>query len=448
MTYLTLAAVAVLAASACAGTGNGTESAGEFVVLRRQDTVSIERFAIDARRIRGEITSNFSEVDSIEAWLGRDGAPDSVLITESDEGERWIEHLTLHDSSVTIRSGKEGSLKVDTVRTSSRAMAWYGLALVEAVLRRIQLGNGDSRTVVLGDAPDVLRDVVFARTGDTILVTDNRRLAWLAVDEQMNIQGGRQGTGDRIVRRSLSGPTPSSARRAGWLQQSMSQLGKCPTSATSYPLTPLSVQLDDQIEGRPTHLRSDRKGSYPQASKGVRGVIGPLLEMALWGQPADQDTSTGRYLTVDLTQPVAGSGSKSLGKIADPHSAVAVFYRWDAATDSLFGPMDMAVGEKTPAARVELMFHVEGKAFRNLSTLSFGSFPRGHCEEGLQLQNNVGTTVPTLERTSKTTWTVTIPSGSAGRLWYDIEDFRPAGVLQDRGLYSFSARLRFTLMSP
>jgi hypothetical protein len=448
MTNYAAAVAALLACSACAWTGNDVASTGEFVTLRQGDTLKIERFAIDERRIRAEITNADAEVDSVQAWLGPAGAIDSLLITELDGDARWTGHAVFHDSSVSTRAGTEGNMSVDTARTSSRAMPWYELALLEAVLRTIKLGEGGTRTLLLGNYGNQLHEVSFTKTGDTILVADNRRLYWLAVDRQMSIRGGRSGEGDRVVRRSVTSSTRSSPPRAGWHDRAYSQLGKCPTSSTSSPLVQLTVEIDDQLEGRPTNLRSDRKGPYSRASSGVHSLTGPHMQLATWGQPAGQDTVTGRYLTFDLTQPVPSSGSKSLGVISDPHSAIAVFYRIDAATDSIFNPSDMAVGEETRAARLELMMHIGGTAYQNMSTLSFGPFSRGYCEEGLELQDNVGSTAPILKRVSSTTWTVTIPHGSAGRLWYDIEDNRPAGVLEDRGLYAFSASFRFTVSSP
>ena len=198
-----LAAVGgVLSAHACARGWKSTVSTGEFVVLRRGDTLRVERFDIDERRTRSVITRR-DEVDSIQAWSGHDGAIDSVLIVERDP-ERWIEHAVFRDSTVQSHWGTEAKMTDDTASTSSRAMPFYpsSLALMETVLRKITLGKGESRTNLLGNSRNALHSYSLTRMGDTVLVADNRRLLWLAVDEHMSIKGGRTRQGDRLVRQS------------------------------------------------------------------------------------------------------------------------------------------------------------------------------------------------------------------------------------------------------
>jgi hypothetical protein len=443
------ATVAVLSGAACAGIGNSTPSPEEFVVLRRADTVRVERFVVDERRMRSVITRNYGEVDSLQAWSGLDGAIDSVLIVERDP-ERSVQHAVFRDSTVQTHMGTEARMADETASTSSRAMPFYSasISLMEAVLRKIKLGEGESRTIVLGNSKNALHSYSLTRMGDTVLVADNRRLYWLAVDEHMNIKGGRTRAGDGLVRQSArDGPNRPGVPRPGWIQPGLTQFGKCPLSARSLPASPIAVEINDRLDGRLTHLRSDGKGVYTHGSQDVLALDEGLIQMNLPGLQRGRKTPAARSVTFDLSQPVAGSGSTSLGEINDTSAVIGVIARKDAASDSIFGPRDLAVGEEVPAARVALALHIGAETGRHVSWLSFGPFAFNSCAEALAVQENVGTTTPTLKRISSTAWTVTIPFGSIGRLWYDAPDEDNYGrVARDRGLYSFSGRFRFSLV--
>jgi hypothetical protein len=131
--------------------------------------------------------------------------------------------------------------------------------------------------------------------------------------------------------------------------------------------------------------------------------------------------------------------------VGDSLAAITVFYRKDAESDSLFGPQDMTVGQEAPASRVELIF-TEGNGWYGISSLSFGTFPRGYCETGQPMQPLGGTTAPLLKRVSPTTWTVLIARGSKGRLRTNVEGYATTPGSEDRGLYYSSGSFEFSLL--
>jgi hypothetical protein len=220
------------------------------------------------------------------------------------------------------------------------------------------------------------------------------------------------------------------------------EVGKCPL--TDHPFSPIGVTVQDTLDGAPTHLRSDQRGPYVNDTDGVMAVLGSLFGTQVPGEPwSNSRRETDRRLRIDLSDPVPGSGAVASGVVGDPFAALEVYYRKDSRTDSLFGPLDMAVGEEVAAGRVELVFSV-GEAWERLWALSFGSLPRGYCEGAPTVQDLTGTTPPILKRVSSTTWTVRLPRESIGRLWSNMEradttvGTLPHGLYRSSGLFEFS----------
>ena len=423
---------------------------GEFVLLRRGDTIRVERFTSTGRVLRSEILSEDNERDDVTAWIGAGGYVDSLLIIEIDGTDRWSQHTVFTDSLARVTTSSGGKTTVVSTPFASRPMPFYGpsLALMQALTR--QAPRQRTRTVP-GIRGASLRSYTLSRSGDTVLVADGQRLLWLALGTDGTILGGRTLAGDVIVRRRLArfSPLPVAHGSTRWfVDNGGHQIGKCRVSEHSYPPSPIAIQLEDTVEGAPAHLRSDGRGAYTSGIDGVLAHVVPLMELYAGGHPLRRPPPTpNRTVTYNLSRPVVGSGSQSLGVVPDARAAIAVFYRKDPGTDVILSPKEMAVGEEVRAARLELGVHLGGEGNGNLSTLSFGPFPRGYCEEALIVQTNAGTTQPMLKRTSSTTWLVDIPPGSIGRLWYDISGEASAdGKTQDRGLFYFSGRFQFSLI--
>jgi hypothetical protein len=417
-------------------------------VLRRSDTVRIERFREDEDLIRIDIAFPKGGREVVTAWLDPAGEVDSLSVFELEGGDSSVFRSAFSDSAMITRDGDE----MTRVPTAARVMPYYrpSLALTQRLLRRADLTSGETRTLLLGEVGrDTVRTLTLSRTGDTVRIADPRRLLRLAVDRGGNIVNGFTRDSFRIVRgryREAFSPTLET-RRPGWVSTEppdLLRIGKCPVS--DHPFSPVTLTIHDTLNGAPAHLRSDGRGPYVNEVDGVGAMLGAVLEARVpwtpWSQPRRESDRT---IHIDLSDPVPGSGATRRGVVGDIFAGLTLYHHKDLVADSLFGPEDMAIGEEVKADRVELVFSV-GTAWNRLWALSFGTMPRGYCERAPTLQDLTETTPPILKRVSRTTWTVRLPQGSIGRLWSNIERADRTVPTLAHGLYYSSGMFEISLL--
>jgi hypothetical protein len=429
------------------GCGTSRENiGGEFVTLRLGDTVSVERFRQEGQVLSIDIAHPRGDREEITAWLTASGEIDSLQIGGTDDDDHWTSRTVVSDTSVVTHFGEGGKTEEHRIPTRSRALPyWSSLALTELMLRSMRPATGEVSLAEVGD--DSLRTYTVSRVGDTTVVADPRRLLWLTLDEQGSIQGGRTRHGYDIVRRSLGAAATRTGKTlaAGWnswTPPDLRRFGKCPVSEP--PFVAVSLLVHDSLDGAPTLLRGDGRGPYFNDVDDVGAISGFFMELKVPRDPTARPGSS-RSLKLDLSQPVPGSGAIPRGVVGDSLAAITVFYRKDPISDSLFGPEYLSIGQEAPASRVELIY-TEGNGWYGISSLSFGTFPRGYCETGHPPQPLTGTTSAILRRVSPTAWTVRIPRGSKGRLWTNVEGYAKTPGAEDRGLYYSSGLLEFSLL--
>jgi hypothetical protein len=165
------------------------------------------------------------------------------------------------------------------------------------------------------------------------------------------------------------------------------------------------------------------------------------VAVVLYWRQKPVDTSTARYVAVDLTHPVPGQGGRSLGVIRDSYAEVAAqWYAESAWVDSTSTPvrlqhtvLEIPVGLSVEASQVNIGIHIGGR----YHILQMGPQPTSHCfVEGTAI-NGLGTTRARISRPAEHVFVVEAPPGSIARLF---DTYHTSKYAVDRGLYQVAFR--------
>ena len=194
------------------------------------------------------------------------------------------------------------------------------------------------------------------------------------------------------------------------------------------------------LSGAPYTVTGDGQGAYEFGKSNVIVVAAVRAAVMVLGKTSVDGTPR-RSISIDLRDPVVGSGGVPLGVVTDSSEFVEVAAQWHAENDkggrrrarSVF---DIPIGSKVDAAQTDVQFHINGV----IHALQMGPQPIGHCFSDPPVVHGRGTTQGTILRADTTTWIVELPPGSIGRLW-DVHLGYSHAI--DKGLYRVS--LRFVL---
>jgi len=148
-----------------------------------------------------------------------------------------------------------------------------------------------------------------------------------------------------------------------------------------------------------------------------------------------------RWLALDLTTPVPGSGARAFGIMRDSAAFLATFHMLDV-NRAIWNVRDIPVGGVVLSDRTEVGIHIKGA----WHYLEFGPWALGQCAEGYAeggVLNGEGTAPVRITRTSELEYIVETLPGSVARLW----DTRRMSAPVDVGLYRVSFRVRLTQLA-
>jgi len=135
-----------------------------------------------------------------------------------------------------------------------------------------------------------------------------------------------------------------------------------------------------------------------------------------------------RTLDHDMTAPVPKGGGTPLGVFTSTNSNDVSLSKPLTSRVSSF--TDMVVGTSLSPDSAEARFC--NSDCTEYYSLIFGAKSLFYQDMNM---NGAGTTKPTVTRTSKTTWTISFPVKTIGRLW------RRSGQLTDLGLYYYDGNI-------
>ena len=172
-------------------------------------------------------------------------------------------------------------------------------------------------------------------------------------------------------------------------------------------------------------VSSDGRGPYIQGTdRVVASAVSNAAGLAI--RPNNESRSP-RQLTVNLNNPVPGSGGVPLG-IIDSGNGGGLHTQWHQVGNAVQNLHNIPVGQTVTAAQMNVIFFING----HIHILQMGPQPNGHCHSPTTLVNGTGTSSGTIYRASKTKWVMDLPAGSVGRL-FDLNDGTEHAV--DKGLY-------------
>lgn len=177
------------------------------------------------------------------------------------------------------------------------------------------------------------------------------------------------------------------------------------------------------IDPASSFIKSDAKGSYKNREDKIASFQSHAYNLLLSGNNPFQvsynksDLST-RYLILDLSRPVAGSGSTPLGLIKDNDAGFHIFYNFDTSKRPMliYDFREIPVGSTVESSRTEFDIHINGVLHR----LLLGFWSLGDCNEPYSYggrTSGAGSTRAMVTRHSITSYTIVATDGSIGRLW-------------------------------
>lgn len=193
------------------------------------------------------------------------------------------------------------------------------------------------------------------------------------------------------------------------------------------------------IEGGASSLRSDGQGPYVHRRESVIALIGDAASLWTWRGSTTGDNHARadvqgtfpkrRYLTLDLSHPVSGSGAISLGIVSDSISSIHMFFREDTALHQIIGIWKAPLQANLQDDRVEFWVRTGGHQY----LLQFGPWGMGKYSPRGRIGGE-GTSAAIVTRPDSARWIVRSANLSVGRLW-NVDDVQNP---RDAGLYSFS----------
>lgn len=177
-------------------------------------------------------------------------------------------------------------------------------------------------------------------------------------------------------------------------------------------------------------LTDDGKGTYSDAVDHVDTFIKHRLMLRMSDQLWSPKT-TARSLVVDLSHPVPGSGSASLGVL--PTGTLFGSYWYQDANGMVRTVHAIPRDTTVLSDRTDVMLTVQGK--NHQLTMGRWSGPYCDAEPGV---GGAGTSQARITRSGQEDYTVEVPGGSIARLW-DISGRKPV----DKGLYYFGLHAHF-----
>ena len=221
------------------------------------------------------------------------------------------------------------------------------------------------------------------------------------------------------------------------------------------------LQTDREIRlnvvvGSTGNLRNDGKGTYYTGKDYVAAWINPSRwpEMSFnicmnWPfarfpgvdsltAPAPTGTRENRTLLHSMTDPVPEGGGKPIGVFSGPGGGNDVALP-KPLTSTVTSLTDMAVGTSLSPQSAEVRFC--NSDCSEVYDLIFGK----KSVFGYPNVNGAGTTLPIIYRISETTWTISFPPRTVGRLWNRTPgEFRKVPTTEnetDLGLYYYEGSL-------
>jgi hypothetical protein len=214
-------------------------------------------------------------------------------------------------------------------------------------------------------------------------------------------------------------------------------VGQKPFDTPNLPPTRMRATIENGYS-----LRDDGRGAYVDDSDFAVVRSNQSFAIAAWkfidwlsNKP---DPTAGaekvRSIAFDLGRPIASSGAKQFGIVADNLARFHVFWRHDHADNPKVREFIHRFEEVGPtgttekSSRVEMWVRVNGRQH----VLQMGPWAMGEFSPRAKLTGK-GTSEAVITRTSQNTWTITATRGSIARLW-DYQDIRNP---IDMGLYYF-----------
>ena len=195
-------------------------------------------------------------------------------------------------------------------------------------------------------------------------------------------------------------------------------------------------------------IEPDDKGVYLDGSGGVSATACDALSLWLGASkaedpcagPSERGQTNVRTISVDLGNPVEGSGAKKLERLTGSQARIHVFLSRDRERRMIHSIYEVNAGETVQSDRVEIGLRLGGEDH----VLLVG--PWGPGEFNLRqptVLHGEGSSKATVKRISNTMWVVDAPPGSIGRLWNNADPANPV----DRGLYYASFGMTFELLT-
>ena len=415
------------------GTGNN------FVLLLGRDTSWVEHVEHQANRLRIDIVNSIDagdldiervilsigaarRVDSVE-YFDVDGA-DTLLSTAAFRGLRVA-------FSTTVMNGMPHAQVMTPVKALPGISGMRSLGLLELSIRSSNLRQGETKSLLFAQVSGWTDTVRYslARSGDTVTVADRKGkpLLRVTVRRDGSIVGGTFLPCGAVIHRSTFTPMLRSIKQDGWV-----------------PPAPGGHNLIAEISDSGRSLQSDGRGVYHNPGQGGVATISSAIVVC-----SDRRTCTtlpeslpatpsARAMSINLSQPVAGSGATNLGVVTSTAANFGAFWaqdssrhRWFDCTEHPYirSLRDLPTDSTVQSDRIELRFFLGSVQH----ILQFGPWTAGQYQTKQGPYDGRGTTPGTITRTSGETWTIRSSERSVGRLWDNRDPAHPI----DLGLYAF-----------
>lgn len=180
-------------------------------------------------------------------------------------------------------------------------------------------------------------------------------------------------------------------------------------------------------------MRNDGKGVYRNGTD----FVGVWLDPSKWPHMSFDFCMNWKFSTPivptrtvehHLTDPVPGGGGMPVGVFKSPYGNDLVITKPMTASVNAF--TDMAVGSSVSPDSAEVRFC--NSDCTEYYSLIFGA--KSVFYRDMEI-NGAGTTKPLVTRTTATSWTISFPAKTVGRLW------KRSGNLADRGLYYYEGQV-------
>ena len=192
---------------------------------------------------------------------------------------------------------------------------------------------------------------------------------------------------------------------------------------TRHSFTGPDIPMIATVDPESKFLRDDGAGSYKNGVDKVHSIDQHAYNLSMsghevWYQSGNRHDLSSRYMVFDLNNPVQGSGAIAHGIINDNDLEFHVLYKLDTTVNPqiVYNFREITIGATVGSDRTEINFYIKNV----LHTFTMGLWGFGKNNEAIAHKgklNGSGTTKVFVTRHSETSYTITAPEGSIGRLW-------------------------------